>query len=72
MSIRKTKWRLFSGKPLIYKIFPDGFVIYPVGDNGIDDGGGMQPDRIEFLSNLEVRYPKLAPKTEPDSGKKPE
>ena len=58
---------LFSGKPLVYKVLPDGFVIYPVGENGIDDGGSMKPDYIENVCNFEVHYPQLAPESEPSN-----
>lgn len=30
---------LFSDQPLIYRRFPDGFLLYSVLKNGVDDGG---------------------------------
>jgi hypothetical protein len=29
----------YTGKPLLYKHFPDGVAVYSVGPNGVDDGG---------------------------------
>ena len=29
----------YSGKPLVYRLDPKGFVLYSVGPNGRDDGG---------------------------------
>jgi hypothetical protein len=53
---------LYTSKPLVYKLLPDGFTIYPVGSDGIDNGGGMQPDNQEFYGGFDVHYPQLAPK----------
>jgi hypothetical protein len=50
---------LLSGKPLVYRVLADGFVIYPVGMNGIDDGGGLTPDNWENFCNFEVHYLRL-------------
>lgn len=50
---------LLSGKPLVYRRLPVGFMIYPVGENGIDDGAGLKPDPWEYLCNFEVRYQRL-------------
>ena len=47
---------LLSGKPLVYRQLSVGFMIYPVGENGIDDGAGLKPDMWEYLCNFEVRY----------------
>lgn len=63
---------LYSGKPLIYKVFPDGFTIYPVGSDGSDNGGGMKPDHQEFYGGFEVHYPQLTPKEEAAGESKPE
>ena len=30
---------LFSGKPLIYRRDGNGFIVYSVGEDGVDDGG---------------------------------
>jgi hypothetical protein len=48
---------LFAGKPHVYRITSDGFVIYSVGPNGVDDGGGEKPDMLEFHANFDVQYP---------------
>jgi hypothetical protein len=29
----------FSGKPLVYRLTDEGFRLYSVGPNGVDDGG---------------------------------
>jgi hypothetical protein len=34
----------FSGKPIIYRQTADGYLVYSVGPNGIDDGGVSEPD----------------------------
>ncbi len=48
---------LFSDQPLVYRVLDDGFTIYPVGENGVDDGGERKPDRLEGGSAFRVRYP---------------
>jgi hypothetical protein len=63
---------LHSGKPLIYKVFPDGFTIYPVGSDGVDNGGGMKPDHEEFNGGFEVHYPQLSAKGESAPESNPE
>jgi hypothetical protein len=63
---------LYTGKPLVYKILPDGFTIYPVGSDGTDNGGGMKPDHQEFTCGFEVHYPQLAPKEDAASILNPE
>jgi hypothetical protein len=50
----------FAGKPHVYRVLPDGFVIYSTGPNGIDEGGGKSPDQIELFTNFDVHYPELA------------
>jgi hypothetical protein len=57
---------LYIGKPHLYRLLPDGFVIYSVGPNGIDEGGAQTPDPLEFYSSFELHYPELA--SEPDQG----
>jgi hypothetical protein len=41
----------FSGKPYVYKVLPDGFVVYSVGPDGKDDNGSM-PDDLAFRVKL--------------------
>jgi hypothetical protein len=51
----------FSGKPLLYRLLPDGVVIYSVGANGVDDQGdvletsGSPKDRGTRFFNPELR-----------------
>ena len=35
----------YSGKPVRYRINPDGHVVYSVGNNRVDDGGEGRSDR---------------------------
>ena len=49
---------LFSGNALVYRLTADGFAIYPVGQDGIDNGGGMEPDATEGACKFEVKYPR--------------
>ncbi len=49
---------LYSGKPLFYKVQEGGFSIYPAGDNGVDDGGGQQPDYQEGPAAFDVEFAK--------------
>lgn len=55
----------FSGQPLLYRLLPDGVVIYSVGDNGVDDQGdvletnGAPKDRGSRLWNPEHRGKKF-------------
>jgi hypothetical protein len=48
---------VFTGKPHVYRTTATGFIIYSVGPNGIDDGGGQTPDMLEYHSGFEVSYP---------------
>jgi hypothetical protein len=41
----------FSGKPYVYKVLPDGFVVYSVGPDGKGDNGSM-PDDLAFRVKL--------------------
>jgi hypothetical protein len=52
---------LFSGKPLIYKLAGAGYLLYSVGDNGIDDGGRWYDDDPKG-DDLAVRMPVPEPK----------
>ena len=47
---------LFSGKPLTYKPEKDGYLLYSVGVNGIDDGGRWHDDHPKG-DDLRVRMP---------------
>ncbi len=58
---------LFSEKPLVYRVLDDGFTIYDVGENGIDEGGERQPDRQEGGPAFRVRYPAVEPENAGDS-----
>ncbi len=53
---------LYSNKPLVYKKRSDGFAVYCLGDNGVDDGGGRKPDEQEGGSVFDVV---LAPLVKP-------
>jgi type II secretory pathway pseudopilin PulG len=35
----------YTGQPMFYKVTPEGFAIYAVGKNGVDDGGIF--DKVE-------------------------
>ncbi len=48
---------VWSGKPLVFRVLADGFTIYPVGENGVDDGGGESPDRQEHSATFRVQRP---------------
>lgn len=47
---------LFSDQPLVYRATAGGFIIYPVGEDGIDNGGGAKPDETEGKCRFEVQY----------------
>jgi len=52
---------IFSGKPLIYRLAQDGYLLYSVGVNGKDEGGlgyGDEPPG----DDMAVRVPMPAPK----------
>ncbi|MEM7164287.1 MAG: hypothetical protein AAF581_02415 [Planctomycetota bacterium] len=44
----------FSGKPLIYKRDGDRYLLYSVGDNGVDDGGDRELDVVFEAVNRTV------------------
>jgi len=52
---------LFSGQPLIYKLENDGYLLYSVGGNGIDDGGQSYDDDPKG-DDLVIRMPVPEPK----------
>ncbi|HLW65872.1 MAG TPA: hypothetical protein VKS79_11170 [Gemmataceae bacterium] len=52
---------LFSGQPLIYRLEGDGYLLYSVGVNGIDDGGQGYDDDPKG-DDLVVRMPVPEPK----------
>jgi hypothetical protein len=55
-SLRPILIDLFSDQPLVYRVTTTGFIIYSVGDDGIDNGGGMKPDETEGKCNFVVQY----------------
>jgi hypothetical protein len=53
---------LFSGHPLIYRLEGDGYLLYSVGVNGIDDGGqgyDDDPKGDDLVIRMPVPEPKL-------------
>ncbi|HEV3143531.1 MAG TPA: hypothetical protein VGZ47_06555 [Gemmataceae bacterium] len=53
---------LFSGKPLIYRLEGDGYLLYSVGVNGINDGGrgyDDDPKGDDLVIRMPVPEPKL-------------
>jgi hypothetical protein len=53
---------IFSGKPVIYKPEPNGYLLYSVGANGIDDGGqtlGDDPPGDDLVIRMPVPEPKI-------------
>jgi hypothetical protein len=53
---------LFSGQPLIYRLEGDGYLLYSVGVNGIDDGGqgyDDDPKGDDLVIRMPVPEPKL-------------
>ena len=59
-SLRPMLVDLFSGQPLVYRATAAGFIIYPVDEDGIDNGGGVKPDETEGKCRFEVQYPESA------------
>ena len=49
---------LFSGKPLIYRLEGDGYLLYSVGPNGLDDNGN---DEVPLGDDIRVRIPVPVP-----------
>jgi hypothetical protein len=54
---------LFSGKPVIYRLTEDGYLLYSVGPNG-EDEGGRGPEDQPRGDDLTVRVPQ--PRPDPD------
>jgi hypothetical protein len=52
---------LFSGQPLIYRLESDGYLLYSVGVNGVDDGGQGYDDDPKG-DDLVIRMPAPEPK----------
>jgi len=48
---------LFSGKPLVYKPEGNGYLLYSVGFNGIDDGGASREGIPRKGDDLVIRMP---------------
>ncbi|MFL5342277.1 MAG: hypothetical protein ACJ8F7_19190, partial [Gemmataceae bacterium] len=51
---------LFSGEPLKYRVERDGYILYSVGSDGIDDGGQSHDDEPPG-DDLVIRMPVAAP-----------
>ena len=47
----------FSGKSLVYRTFPSGFVVYSLGENQVDDNGTEADPDDESKGDLVWRYP---------------
>jgi hypothetical protein len=53
---------LFSGKPLNYRLDGNGYLLYSVGQNGIDDGGRTfedEPRGDDIVIRIPVPEPKI-------------
>ena len=46
----------FSGKSLVYRTFPSGFVVYSLGENQVDDNGTEADPDDESKGDLVWRY----------------
>ncbi|HEV3444358.1 MAG TPA: hypothetical protein VG099_06930 [Gemmataceae bacterium] len=53
---------LFSGKPLIYRLVDQGYLLYSVGVNGVDDGGRGSDDEPRG-DDLSIRMPGPPPRS---------
>jgi len=51
---------LFSGKPPIYRLNDKGYLLYSVGENGVDDGGRGNDD-FPRGDDLSIRMPVARP-----------
>ncbi|SVC91876.1 uncharacterized protein METZ01_LOCUS344730 [marine metagenome] len=47
----------FTGKPLIYKTSPSGFMVYSLDENQVDDNGTEAVPETEDKGDLVWRYP---------------
>ena len=57
--IKEVPTDVFSGRPLVYRLESDGYVLYSVGSNGRDDGG-LNDDASQDKSkpdDIAVRVP---------------
>jgi hypothetical protein len=54
---------LFSGKPLIYRLEDDGYLLYSVGPNGVDDDGRGYDDQPRG-DDVSIRIPVPVPRRE--------
>ena len=52
---------LFTGKPLIYRPEPNGYLLYSVGLNGKDDGGRVE-NRDTRDDDIAIVVPAVRPK----------
>jgi hypothetical protein len=53
---------IYSGKPLIYKPEANGYLLYSVGANGIDEGGqtlGDDPPGDDLVVRMPIQEPKM-------------
>ncbi len=37
----------YNGKPMLFKVAPEGFTIYSVGKNKVDDGASLDPQQTD-------------------------
>ena len=52
----------FDGKPMRYRVFPDGFAVYAVGENCKDDGGEWRDGQWPLPDvGFRVRWRRPAP-----------
>src|SRR5581483_10287575 len=53
---------LFSGKPLLYRLVAQGYLLYSIGPNGVDDGGRASDD-VPSGDDLPIRMPVPPPRS---------
>lgn len=56
-----------NGVPFIYRIEDGNFLLYSLGDNGVDDGGEYKPDRVNFYGKDQSLARHLLPAEKEDS-----
>jgi hypothetical protein len=56
-----------NGAPFIYRIEDGNFLLYSLGDNGVDDGGEYKPDRVNFYGKDQSLARHLLPAEKEDS-----